>query len=202
MIPCLADNLTQIGDRFGFLLAEIINIGNCRTTRRAILTSDRPGEWSVSYWIFKSEPDEYGIDHLAAEKTRTARWDGIRNYQARNNLRDKVGKGDLVLFYHSSCKQIGVAGTMEVVRAAYPDPAQFDPDSAYYDAKSDPEDPRWYCVDVRLVEKFPELVPTRVLKAHAGTAGLSIFQQGRLSIAPVTAAQWRAVHRLAGRAGS
>ena len=156
----------------------------------------------MQYWIFKSEPDTYGIDHLAAEQRQTARWDGIRNYQARNNLRDRVQKGDLVLFYHSSCRQIGVAGTMEVVRAAYPDPAQFDPGSAYYDAKSDPENPRWYSVDVRLVEKFPDLVPTVALKADARTTGLSIFRQGRLSIAPVTAGQWQAVHRLAGRPGS
>jgi len=154
----------------------------------------------VKYWLFKSEPDTYGIDHLAAENGQAARWDGIRNYQARNNLRDEVGKGDLVLFYHSSCKQVGIAGTMEVVRAAYPDPAQFDAGSPYYDPKSDPGNPRWYCVDVRLVERFPDVVPTRVLKADARTAGLSIFKQGRLSIAPVTAAQWRAVHRLAGRA--
>jgi len=81
----------------------------------------------LNYWIFKSEPDEFGIDHLVAKKNQTARWDGIRNYQARNNLRDGVRKGDLVLFYHSSCKRVGVAGTMEVVKAAYPDPAQFDP---------------------------------------------------------------------------
>jgi len=154
----------------------------------------------VKYWIFKSEPDVYGIDHLADENGHTTRWDGIRNYQARNNLRDKVGKGDRVLFYHSSCRETGIAGTMEVVGAAYPDPVQFDPESAYYDPKSDPDNPRWYCVDVRLLDRFPELVPTRALKADTRTADLSIFQQGRLSIAPLTAAQWRAVHRLAGRA--
>ncbi len=155
----------------------------------------------MKYWIFKSEPDEYGIDHLAAEKKQTTCWDGIRNYQARNNLRDKVKKGDRVLFYHSSCKNIGIAGSMEVVKAAYPDPDQFDPSSKYFDEKSTADEPRWVCVDVRLVEKFPELVPTRVLKAEPRTAELSIFKQGRLSIAPVTAAQWKAVHRLAGLSG-
>ena len=150
----------------------------------------------LNYWIFKSEPDEFGIDHLAAKKSRTARWDGIRNYQARNNLRDSVRKGDLVLFYHSSCKHIGVAGTMEVVKAAYPDPAQFDPDSPYFDEKSSADDPRWYCVDVRLVDKFAEVIPVKTLKANPQTTGLSIFRQGRLSIAPVSAQQWQAVMKL------
>lgn len=150
----------------------------------------------MNYWIFKSEPDEFGIDHLLAQGKKTACWDGIRNYQARNNLRDKVKKNDLVLFYHSSCKHIGVAGTMEVVKAAYPDPAQFDPDSKYYDVKSDPDNPLWYCVDVRLVEKYSQVIPTKTLKADPVTAELSIFKQGRLSIAPVSAAQWKAIQRL------
>ncbi len=150
----------------------------------------------MNYWIFKSEPDAFGIDHLAAEEKQIARWDGIRNYQARNNLRDLVKKQDLVLFYHSSCKQIGIAGTMEVVKAAYPDPAQFDPGSKYYDGKSEPDNPRWYCVDVRLVEKFPQVVSTKILKADPITAELSIFKQGRLSIAPASKKQWQAVQRL------
>ena len=150
----------------------------------------------MNYWIFKSEPDAFSIDHLAAENKQTARWDGIRNYQARNNLRDLVRKNDLVLFYHSSCKHIGIAGVMKVVKAAYPDPAQFDPGSKYYDLKSEPDDPRWYCVDVRLVEKFPRVVATKILKADPVAAELSIFKQGRLSIAPVSAAQWQAVQQL------
>ena len=154
----------------------------------------------MNYWIFKSEPDEFGIDHLAAQKKQTSRWDGIRNYLARNNLRDGVKKNDRVLFYHSSCKHTGIAGTMEVVKAAYPDPAQFDPNSKYYDAKSDPDNPRWYCVDVRLVEKFPEVISTQALKADPTTAELSIFKHGRLSIAPVSAAQWKAVQMLRGMA--
>lgn len=150
----------------------------------------------MNYWIFKSEPDEFGIDDLAAQKKQTARWDGIRNYQARNNLRDLVKQGDRVLFYHSSCKQIGVAGTMEVVKAAYADPSQFDPSSKYFDAKSDRENPRWYCVDVRLVEKFPGVIGIKVLKADPVAAGIGIFRHTRLSIAPVTAAQWEAVNKL------
>ena len=154
----------------------------------------------MNYWIFKSEPDEFGIDHLAAKAKKTARWDGIRNYQARNYLRDEVSKNDLALFYHSSCKAIGVAGSMEIVRAAYPDPAQFDPKSKYYDARSDPDDPRWYCVDVRLVEKFPHLLPTKLLKANGSTTELVIFKQGRLSIAPVTVREWQAIQKLAHKA--
>lgn len=151
----------------------------------------------MKYWIFKSEPDEFGIEHLAAQPRQTARWDGIRNYQARNNLRDLVGKGDRVLFYHSNCKLIGVAGTMDVVKAAYPDPAQFDPASKYHDAKSSPDNPRWFCVDVRLVEKFPEVIATKTLKSDSVAAGLEIFRHTRLSIAPVTAAQWDAITRMA-----
>jgi len=154
---------------------------------------------AVSYWIFKSEPGEYGIDHLIAEKNKTTRWDGIRNYQARNNLRDQVALSDLVLFYHSSCKKIGIAGTMKVVKAAYPDPAQFDRHSRYYDAKSDRDNPRWYCVDVCMVEKFTEVISTSSLKANPVTAEMQIFKQSRLSVAAVSAAQWRAVQRLNGQ---
>jgi len=150
----------------------------------------------LNYWIFKSEPDEYSIEHLAAERKQTTRWDGIRNYQARNNLRDYVGAGDRVLFYHSSCRHTGIAGSMEVVTAAYPDPAQFDPASKYYDPRASHDQPRWYCVDVRLLEKFSAVIPTRALKADPITAELSIFRQGRLSIAPLDIAQWEAVQRL------
>lgn len=150
----------------------------------------------MNYWIFKSEPDEFGIDHLTAQPKKTARWDGIRNYQARNNLRDLVKKGDRVLFYHSSCKHTGVAGTMEVVKPAYADPSQFDPASKYYDAKADPANPRWFCVDVRLAEKFPGVIGIKTLKANPATASIGIFRHTRLSIAPVTAAQWEAVQQL------
>lgn len=151
----------------------------------------------MNYWIFKSEPDDYSIDDLAAEQGQRARWDGIRNYQARNNLRDKVKEGDAVLFYHSSCKHTGIVGSMQVVKAAYPDPDQFDRGSKYYDPKSSESEPRWYCVDVRLVEKFPSILTTKTLKANAATSELSIFRQGRLSIAPLSAAQWDAAQALA-----
>ena len=150
----------------------------------------------MNYWIFKSEPDVYGIDHLAAEPGQTTRWDGIRNYQARNNLRDRIRPGDRVLFYHSSCKNIGMAGSMEIVSAAYADPSQYDPDSEYFDARATPGEPRWYCVDVKLIEKFSAVIPTRLLKTNPATSDLSIFSQGRLSIAPLSATQWKAIHRL------
>jgi len=147
----------------------------------------------VNHWLFKSEPGEYGIDDLAAEKRQTARWDGIRNYQARNNLRDGVKKGDLVLFYHSSCRDTGVAGYMRAVSEPYPDPTQFDPASPYFDERASADAPRWYSVDVRLVEKFPQVIPTKVLRDGRVTTGLAIFRQSRLSVAPVTPAQWEAV---------
>lgn len=147
----------------------------------------------LKYWLFKSEPDEFGIDDLAARKRQTARWDGIRNYQARNNLRDGVKKGDLVLFYHSSCRDTGVAGYMQVVSEPYPDPAQFDPDSRYYDRRSSRDAPRWYSVDVRLAEKFSRVIATKELRDNRVTAGLAIFRQSRLSVAPVTPDQWEAV---------
>ena len=150
----------------------------------------------MAYWLFKSEPGVWSWDMQKAKGKAGEEWTGVRNYQARNNLRDLVKKNDLVLFYHSSCKQIGIAGIMKVVKAAYPDPAQFDPHSKYYDVKSEPDNPRWYCVDVRLVEKFPQVVATKILKADPVAAELSIFKQGRLSIAPISAAQWQAVQRL------
>ena len=150
----------------------------------------------MSYWLFKSEPDEYGIDHLASEPGRKTRWDGIRNYQARNHLRDRVRRGDRVLFYHSSCRHTGVSGIIEVVSDPYPDPSQFDSSSGYYDPRATREEPRWYCVDVKLVERFAEVIPTSVLKAHADTADLEIFSQGRLSVSPVSCKQWRAIQFL------
>ncbi len=150
----------------------------------------------MNYWLFKSEPDEYGIFHLASEPDCRTRWDGIRNYQARNYLRDQVRRGDRVLFYHSSCRHTGVSGTIEVVSDPYPDPSQFDSRSPYYDPRASREKPRWYCVDVKLLERFVDVIPTTVLKAHADTADLKIFSQGRLSVAPVTGEQWRAIQVL------
>lgn len=141
----------------------------------------------MSSWLFKAEPHIYGIDHLAAEPKQVGRWDGIRNYQARNFLRDEVRVGDEVFIYHSSCKHIGITGLAEIVKAAYPDPTQFDPSSAYYDAKSTAENPKWFSVDIKLVERFPTLIPLGVIKSHPELQEMTLIKQGRLSIQPVTA---------------
>ncbi|WP_439134493.1 EVE domain-containing protein [Pseudomaricurvus sp.] len=145
----------------------------------------------MNYWLFKSEPDEFGIDDLAACKRE--RWDGIRNYQARNLLRDQVAVGDQVLIYHSSCKKVGVAGVARVVAAAYPDPLQFDPDSQYFDPKSSPDNPRWISVDITFVEKFPNVLPLARIKAAPLLADMVLVKQGRLSIQPVQPDEWQVI---------
>ncbi|MEZ5528746.1 MAG: EVE domain-containing protein [Porticoccaceae bacterium] len=151
----------------------------------------------MNHWLFKSEPDVYGIDHLAAEPGQQGRWDGIRNYQARNHLKDTVEVGDQVLFYHSSCPQPGVAGVMEVTKAAYPDPAQFDPGSDYYDPKATQEKPRWYAVDVKLVRRFPKVIASTLMKQQPLLSGMQMFKQGRLSVVPLTETEWQTVLSMA-----
>lgn len=145
------------------------------------------------YWLFKAEPDVYGIDHLAAEKKQTGRWDGIRNYQARNFLRDQVDLNDEVLLYHSHCKHIGVVGTARVVKTAYPDPTQFNPESHYYDPKADPDTPRWFSVDICLQEKFSRVILLSEIKQQPQLADMVLLKQGRLSIQPVTPEEWKII---------
>ena len=143
----------------------------------------------MRYWLMKSEPEVFSIDHLA-ERGREP-WDGVRNYQARNFMRDDMKVGDGVLFYHSSAEAIGVAGIARVAREAYPDPTAFDPDSPYFDPKSDPANPRWLMVDVELVEKLPAVVPLEVLRKTPGLEDMMVLKKGmRLSVQPVTAAEW------------
>jgi len=150
------------------------------------------------YWLMKSEPDEASIDHLAAAPDQTLPWTGVRNYQARNFMRDVMRVGDGVLFYHSSCPEPGVAGLAEVASTAYPDATQFDPDSPYYDAKSKREEPRWQHVDVKLVKKTRPL-PLKEMRAAPQLAEMRLLQPGnRLSITPVSPAEWRAVLALLG----
>jgi predicted RNA-binding protein with PUA-like domain len=145
----------------------------------------------MHYWLMKSEPNEASIDHLALAPKKTLPWTGVRNYQARNFMRDGMQIGDGVLFYHSSCPQPGIAGIAKVSSAAYPDPTQFDSTSHYYDPKSSPEKPRWLLVDVHFVKKTP-LIPLATLRDHAELADMQVLARGnRLSITPVTEAQWR-----------
>jgi predicted RNA-binding protein with PUA-like domain len=154
---------------------------------------------SRRYWLFKSEPSAFGIGHLVKAKKQTAPWDGVRNYQARNFLRDEVQVGDRVLFYHSREEPLGIFGTMEVVRAGYPDHTAFDPDSKYFDEGSQPENPRWFMVDVKLIRKFDQPLLRDALHENPVTAKMLVLKRGmRLSIQPVTEAEWQAVHALAG----
>lgn len=145
------------------------------------------------FWLMKSEPDEASIDTLQAEGTLP--WTGVRNYQARNFMRDAMRLGDGVLFYHSSCPEPGIAGLAEVCSAPYPDPTQFDPDSPYFDPKSPRDTPRWTLVDVRFIRKTP-LISLAGLRTHPGLAEMVVLRRGnRLSITPVTPAEWRIITR-------
>jgi predicted RNA-binding protein with PUA-like domain len=135
-----------------------------------------------SYWLMKSEPDAYSIDDLARAKRGS--WDGVRNYQARNNMR-AMREGDLVLFYHSQVKPPAVVGVARVCREAYPDPTAFDPNCKYFDPKSSPDNPRWDMVDVEFVEKLPEPVTLEQLKEDPAFEGMLVTTRGRLSVQPV-----------------
>jgi predicted RNA-binding protein with PUA-like domain len=144
------------------------------------------------HWLMKSEPTTFGIDHLA--KAGTTSWEGVRNYTARNFLRDDVQVGDEVLFYHSSAEPTGVAGVAKVVRAAYPDASQFDPKSEYHDPGSKREDPRWFAVDLKFVKKLPRVVTLAELKANPALAKMVVLQRGaRHSVQPVTPEEFAAV---------
>lgn len=148
----------------------------------------------MRYWLMKSEPDVFSIDDLGAAPQKTEHWDGVRNYQARNMMRDQMKKGDLIFFYHSSCKRPGIVGIAQVVREGYPDDTAFDPASRYYDPKSDPDNPRWYRVDVKFKRKLKRILSLEELKTMPELEGMSLLQKGsRLSIMPVTAEHWEAI---------
>ena len=150
-----------------------------------------------NYWLFKSEPDVFSWQDLLAEKGRTTCWDGIRNFQARNLLRDECKLRDEVFFYHSRLKTPVIVGIAEVVKEAYPDPEQFDPESKYYDETSDPDDPRWLAVDVRALKEFRNPVDLPTLKATEELDGLMVIKKGaRLSVQPVDKAHWRVISRM------
>ncbi len=146
----------------------------------------------MTNWLMKSEPDAYGIDDL--ERDRREPWDGIRNYQARNMMRDDMQIGDKVFFYHSNCKDIGVVGVMKVASKPYPDPTQFDPESNYYDPKSNPDEPRWCLVDVQFVKKLSRTISLAEIKAHPGLDDMILVRKGnRLSIMPVSEDHWKLI---------
>lgn len=150
----------------------------------------------MRYWLMKSEPDVFGIEHLRAARNQTTAWWGVRNYQARNFMRDEMKVGDRAFFYHSSCPEPGIAGLVKVSRLAYPDETQFDPEGEYYDPKASRENPRWFNVDVKL-EKKTRLVGLPELRAHKELASMQILKRGnRLSITPVTAAEWQFILNL------
>jgi predicted RNA-binding protein with PUA-like domain len=153
------------------------------------------------YWLMKSEPGVFSIDDLARAKQQTTRWDGVRNYQARNMLRDQIAVGDGVLFYHSSADPPAVAGTARVVRAGYPDPTQFDAADGHHDPDSSPDDPRWYAVDIKFEGKLARPVTLPELRALPALADMVLLRRGsRLSVQPVTAAEWKAITKLGAKA--
>lgn len=149
---------------------------------------------AVPNWLLKSEPSVYSIDDL--RRDRRTRWEGVRNYQARNFMRDTMRVGDRVLFYHSNAAPPGVAGLAEIAREGYPDPTARDPASPYFDPKASEEDPRWYLVDVGYVETFPAFVPLERLREAPGLAGMPLLNRSRLSVQPVSDAQLEAIVRL------
>jgi predicted RNA-binding protein with PUA-like domain len=155
----------------------------------------------MRYWLMKSEPDEASIDDALAAKNSTLPWTGVRNYQARNFMRDQMQIGDGVLFYHSSCAEPGIAGIAEVASGSYPDPTQFDTKSAYYDPKSEREQPRWLLVDVRALKKT-RLISLPELRSHPELEEMIILKRGnRLSITPVTKPEWDYIVKTLANAG-
>ena len=147
----------------------------------------------MNHWLIKSEPDTFGIDDLAAQPGKTSAWDGVRNYQARNMLRDSMKKGDGAFFYHSSCEVPGIAGIVRIVKEGYPDKTAFDRKHHHYDPDSKPDDPRWYVVDVKLERKFKRIITLDELRAHAAKKlqDFVLLRRGnRLSVMPVTKKDW------------
>jgi predicted RNA-binding protein with PUA-like domain len=152
------------------------------------------------FWLLKSEPDVFSIEDLARAPGKTTFWDGVRNYQARNLLRDEMQPGDGVLFYHSSADPPAAAGTASVVRAGSPDPSQFEPTSNHYDPDSAREAPRWFGVDIRWESTFARSVPLDELRRTPGLSKMVLLQKSRLSVQPVASDEWKIIVKLGGRA--
>ena len=153
----------------------------------------------MAYWLLKTEPETFGIDHLARLPKRTSAWDGVRNYQARNFLRDSVKQGDQAFLYHSSCALPGIVGIVRVTRAAYPDVTAFDRRHPHFDADSDPSTPRWFVIDVQLLRRLKRVLSLDELRTHAAgkLLGMTLLKRGsRLSVMPVDDAQWRFIESL------
>jgi predicted RNA-binding protein with PUA-like domain len=149
----------------------------------------------MKHWLMKSEPDTFSIDDLKRKKREA--WDGVRNYQARNFMRDEMRAGDPVFFYHSNCAEPGIAGVAEVASDAYPDPSQFDPKSKYFDPGASRDNPRWMLVDVKFVRKLKRVITLDELKNHAEIADMRLLRKGnRLSVMPVEAPEWRYILEL------
>ena len=152
------------------------------------------------YWLMKSEPEVFSIHDLGKAKDQTTFWDGVRNFQARNFMRDEMQVGDGVLFYHSNADPSGVAGTATVAKTASPDPSQFDPASEYHDPRSSPDDPRWLGVHIRFESAFRRFVPLDELRATPALRNMVLLHRSRLSVQPVTAAEWSTIVKLGARA--
>ncbi|GAB6909132.1 conserved hypothetical protein [Desulfosarcina cetonica] len=151
----------------------------------------------MNYWLMKSEPTAFSIDDLKNMPKQTEHWDGVRNYQARNMMRDQMKVGDQAFFYHSSCAVPGIVGMMEIVREGYPDHTAFDPQSKYFDDKSDPANPRWFMVDVKYIRHTKRVIPLAELKAHAALSDLPLVRKGnRLSMMPVSEDAWNYILQL------
>jgi predicted RNA-binding protein with PUA-like domain len=148
----------------------------------------------MAYWLMKSEPDAFSLEDLKARPKSTEHWDGVRNYQARNMMRDQMETGDKIFFYHSSCPQPGIVGIAEVVREAYPDGSAQNPESRYYDPKASTEDPRWVMVDVKFVRKLRRLITLSEIKSEPALQEMALVKKGsRLSIMPVSKEEWRQI---------
>lgn len=151
----------------------------------------------MAYWLFKSEPDCFSIDDLSKRPNQTEHWDGVRNYQVRNMLRDQIKVGDLGFFYHSSCTPPGIAGVLKITRSGYPDFTAFDMSADHYDPKTSPDNPRWYMVDVKFVKKFKHFVSLAEIKQHPALKKMQINRKGnRLSITAVSDVEWKTILKL------
>ena len=173
------------------LVAKIRYVENARASEAFMFIFINEENKRVNYWLVKTEPTAFNITDLAAAKNKTTHWDGVRNYQARNMMRDDMKKGDLAFFYHSSCKTPGIVGVVEVCKTAYPDHTAFDPEDPHYDPKSDPNNPRWFMVDIKLKRQLKSAITLQQLREQAALQDMQLLRKGnRLSVMPVSKFHW------------